>query len=168
MKELDKRIREMFSEENKIPECVRQKKEEAYRRIRANALPPKKKGQVRGTFRAAGWLIACLIVLGSATVVAAAVIGRYERMKNMDRQEKNQILEEQQNGGNLTFATSREMTEEELERLLQLRKSYRADEVFPLYEVKSKQHQSPTNDSIHDADALGVEELLQERSSFGF
>ena len=149
MKELDKRIMEMFSEENKIPECVRQKKEEAYRRIRANALPPKKKGQVRGTFRAAGWLIACLIVLGSATVVAAAVIGRYERMKNMDRQEKNQILEEQQNGGNLTFTTSREMTEEELERLLQLRKSYWADEVFPLYELRrEKKGREYPDDSI--------------------
>ncbi|MBP5223594.1 MAG: hypothetical protein J6Z35_10635 [Lachnospiraceae bacterium] len=161
MKELDKRIREMLSEEDKLPECVLQKKEEAYRRIRANALPPKKKRQVRGTFRAAGWLIACLIVFGSATVAAAAVLGRYERMKNMDRKEKNQILKEQQKEGNLTFTTSREMTEEEKDRMWQLRKSYKADEIFPLHQLRRiKESREYTGDSICLIIGEDQEELL--------
>lgn len=153
-------IKRIFTEEGDLPEIVKSRIQEAYDQIyeqvrareagedHANemVIPMKNRGmkhQVimenqsiirgngKGLLKVACLVLACMLALGGTAYAVNLILGRYERMKNMDQNEKEQIRELTQSGGNLVYESSRAWSAEELARKEELQVAYKNDEIFP-------------------------------------
>ena len=146
----DFEIRRIFSEEEVLPEVVRRKKHEAYDTIfdqvkaqetrkEENAQSEgatKRKGKMSlhrlGTLpKVAGFLIACVLVFGGTAVATTLLLNRYDRMKQMEQKEKDTLWGDLEQGGNLAYELSRQLTARESDRLNKLREKYKSNEAFP-------------------------------------
>ncbi|MBR6150364.1 MAG: hypothetical protein IKQ25_03715, partial [Lachnospiraceae bacterium] len=118
-------IKRIFAEEGDLPEIVKMRVQEAYdqiyEQIRAqDALDENNelcenhhaviRNNVKGLLKVACFVLACLLALGGTAYAVNLILDRYERMKQMNQQEKDQIYEDIQNGGNLNHEESRTFT----------------------------------------------------------
>ena len=139
-------IKNIFTEEGDLPEIVKMRVQEAYdqiyEQIRAqdarddhNEANEKHQAVIRRNgkelLKVACFVLACMLALGGTAYAVNLILGRYERMKNMDQKEKEQIRELTQSGGNLVYESSRAWSDEEWARKNELREAYKNDEIFP-------------------------------------
>ncbi len=89
------------------------------------------RGNGKGLLKVACLVLACMLALGGTAYAVNLILGRYERMKNMDQNEKEQLQELTQTGGNLVYESSRAWSAEEWARKEELREAYKNDEIFP-------------------------------------
>ena len=144
-------IKRIFAEEGDLPEIVKMRVQEAYdqiyEQIRAqdaldenNELCENHHAVIRNNgkslLKVACFVLACLLALGGTAYAVNLILDRYERMKQMNQQEKDQIYEDIQNGGNLNHEESRTFTESESARFFELREKYKANEAFPVGELE--------------------------------
>ena len=139
-------IKRIFAEEGELPEIAKMRVQEAYdqiyEQVRAqdarddhNEANEKHQAVIRrngkGLLKVACFVLACMLALGGTAYAVNLILGRYERMKNMDQKEKEQIRELTQSGGNLVYEPSRAWSAEELARKNKLQVAYKNDEIFP-------------------------------------
>ncbi|MBQ2100637.1 MAG: hypothetical protein II477_06130 [Lachnospiraceae bacterium] len=139
-------IKRIFAEEGELPEIAKMRVQEAYdqiyEQVRAqnarddhNEANEKYQAVIRrngkGLLKVACFVLACMLALGGTAYAVNLILGRYERMKNMDQKEKEQIRELTQSGGNLVYEPSRAWSAEELARKNKLQVAYKNDEIFP-------------------------------------
>ena len=144
-------IKRIFAEEGDLPEIVKMRVQEAYDQIyeqvrvkdmsdenneKRNNRHAAIRNNGRGLLKVACFVLACLLALGGTAYAVNLILNRYERMKQMDQQEKDQIYEDIQNGGNLNHEESRTFTESESARFFELREKYKANEAFPEGELE--------------------------------
>ncbi len=151
----DVMIKRVFTEEDDLPEIVKRRVREAYDHIyeqvrtqdawedqtkapayagnhdkdRGNQSIFRRNG--KGLLKVACFMFACMLVLGGTAYAVNQILNRYERMKQMDLQEKEQIHELTQSGGNLVYESSRAWSAEEWARKGELAEAYKDDEIFP-------------------------------------
>ncbi|MBP3199833.1 MAG: hypothetical protein J6N21_22950 [Butyrivibrio sp.] len=85
--------------------------------------------------KAAIFFLVCVIMMGSTAVAMTLILNRYDRMKQMDPNEKALIGADMEQGGDLAYMFSRELTDAERRRLDDLRTAYKNNEVFPEREL---------------------------------
>ena len=177
----DFEIRRIFSEEEVLPEVVRIKKHEAYDTIfdqvkaqetrkEENAQSEgatKRKGKMSlhrlGTLpKVAGFLIACVLVFGGTAVATTLLLNRYDRMKQMEQKEKDTLWGDLEQGGNLAYELSRQLTARESDRLNKLREKYKSNEALPDGELLKRFFASET------ADSIAVNILLTSLSEYSY
>ena len=115
-------IKRIFTEEGDLPEIVKRRVQEAYdqiyEQVRAqdasddnNIVYENHNAVIRNNgkslLKVACFVLACLLALGGTAYAVNLILDRYERMKQMNQQEKDQIYEDIQNGGNLNHEESR-------------------------------------------------------------
>ncbi len=139
-------IEQLFTSSDELPNVVLERKREAYNKIYTNAPSVKSNSPAKRhkdilSFRkwrrpkAAVAFIAALLMTGGTLYAAAGLFTRWDRMKNMDQDTVEQYYEEMQSSGNLSYLTSRDFTERELERYLELKEEYENNLRFPEYEI---------------------------------
>jgi len=109
-------IKRIFAEEGDLPEIVKMRVQEAYdqiyEQVRVKDTSDENnevrnnhyaaiRNNGRGLLKVACFVLACLLALGGTAYAVNLILDRYERMKQMNQQEKDQIYEDIQNGGNL-------------------------------------------------------------------
>lgn len=135
-------IKQIFTQEETLPQIIQEKKQEAYDMIYAQVpikstekpmnKTTKSKSQLKWRVpKVAAFLLICFLVAGGTTVVAMGIVNRWERMKNMDKETVDQLYEEIQSSGHLSFQTSRPFTREEQQRYRELEKAYENSQVMP-------------------------------------
>ncbi len=139
-------IKQTFTQHNELPQIVKDKKQEAYDMIYAQASAKEiaKSDKKSGTYaqfsrwhlpKVAGIILACFLVTGGTAVAAAAILSRWERLENMDKNTIEQYYEEIQSSGNLAFETNRPFTRQEQSRYQELEKAYKSDTLLPYSEI---------------------------------
>ena len=139
-------IKQMFTQENELPNMIREKVQETYNMIHAQEKEKNSGNQVKKNSifsakhrwdlpKVAAILIACFLLTGVTAVAAVGFLSRWERMKNMDKGSIEQLYEELQLSGNLSFQASRSFTEQEKIRYGELEKAYRNDQMMPNSEI---------------------------------
>ncbi|MBR3507654.1 MAG: hypothetical protein IKO03_02535 [Lachnospiraceae bacterium] len=144
-------IKRVFAEEGDLPEIVKMRVQGAYdqiyEQIRAQDASDENneacenlyaaiRNNGRGLLKVACFVLACLLALGGTAYAVNLILDKYERMKQMEQEEKDQIYEDIQNGGNLNHEESRTFTESESARFFELREKYKANEAFPEGELE--------------------------------
>ena len=139
-------IKQMFTQDNELPQIVREKVQEAYDSIRVQEIDTStgrqaKKFEKSSLSRrwylpkAAAILIAGFLVTCVTAVAAVGILTRWERMKNMDEGTIEQLYEEIQLSGDLSFQASRSFTEKERKRYRELEEAYKKDQIMPYSEI---------------------------------
>lgn len=139
-------IKQMFTQDNELPQIVREKVQEAYDSIRVQEIDTSTGRQVKRFEKsslsrrwylpkAAAILIAGFLVTGVTAVAAVGILTRWERMKNMDEGTIEQLYEEIQLSGDLSFQASRSFTEKERKRYRELEEAYKKDQIMPYSEM---------------------------------
>lgn len=144
-------IKRIFAEEGDLPEIVKMRVQEAYdqiyEQIRAQDASDENneacenhhaviRNNGKSLLKVACFVLVCLLALGGTAYAVNLILDRYERMKQMEQEEKDQIYEDIQNGGNLNHEESRTFTESESARFFELREKYKANEAFPEGELE--------------------------------
>lgn len=144
MKDTEFRIEQAFTRNESLPTMVEDGMQEAYDRIYDGILQEDRSGlkekagkefsERKGAWsilKIAGIFLACFVVMGASAVAVNAILNRYEHMKDMDEETKEQIITEIANSGGMMFQSSRNFTQEELERLQRLQEAYKNNEIAP-------------------------------------
>lgn len=146
MRQNEFEIKQMFTQENELPQIVLEKVQETYDRIRVQETAISTGNQVKrfqksSSLRkwylpkAVAFLIAGFLVTGVTAVAAVGILSRWERMKNMDEGTIEQLFEEIQLSGDLSFQASRSFTEQEKKRYRELENAYKNDQIMPYSEI---------------------------------
>ena len=139
-------IKQMFTQENELPRMIQERVQETYDMIRAQENAKSSGKQVKSikTFssqrrwylpKAVAFLIACFLVTGVTAVAAVGILSRWDRMKNMEKGTIEQLYEEIQLSGDLSFQASRSFTDKEQKRYRELEEAYKKDQVMPYSEI---------------------------------
>lgn len=139
-------IKQIFTQEENLPQIIQEKKQEAYDMIYAQVpikstekpmnKTTKSKSQLRWRVpQVAAFLLISFLVAGGTTIAAMGIVNRWERMKNMDKETVDQLYDELQSSGHLSFQTSRPFTREEQQRYRELGKAYENSQVMPDFEL---------------------------------
>ncbi|MBR4732858.1 MAG: hypothetical protein IK081_08845 [Lachnospiraceae bacterium] len=141
MKDYERKMELAFLEEEPLPEIVEKGMQDAYDLIysqfgtgrRDRKEEEKKTSRPSGAslLKVAGFLAVCFVALGTTAFAVQALLGRYERMRTMDEEEKTQIYEELQKSGHLLYLSNRKWTEAEQKRYEELEQAYKNNEVLP-------------------------------------
>ncbi|MBP3352684.1 MAG: hypothetical protein J6L65_09820 [Lachnospiraceae bacterium] len=139
-------IKQIFTQEENLPQIIQEKKQEAYDMIYAQVpikstekpmnKTTKSKSQLKWRVpKVAAFLLICFLVAGGTTVAAMGIVNRWERMKNMDKETVDQLYDELQSSGHLSFQTSRPFTRQEQQRYHDLGKAYENSQIMPDFEL---------------------------------
>ena len=139
-------IKQIFTQEIELPDMIREKVQETYDMIYAQEIANNSDNQVKRNNifsskhrwylpKAAVILIAGFLLTGISAAAAIGILSRFERMKNMDEGTIEQLYEEIQLSGNLSFQASRSFTEKEQKRCRELEEAYKKDQIMPYSEM---------------------------------
>lgn len=140
-------IKQMFTQKNELPLIIQEKVQETYDMIHAQENAKISGNQVKRNNtlslkhrwyipKAAAILIAGFLVTGVTAVAAVGILSRWDRMKNMNEGTVEQLYEEIQLSGDLSFQTSRAFTETEHKRYRELEAAYKNDQIMPYSEIE--------------------------------
>lgn len=137
----DELIKQLFIQETSLPLIIKERKQEAYNTIYAQASESTNEHGIKTQNatsllkprfpKVAVFLLISFLVAGGTTYAAMGIINRWERMRKMDKETVEQLYNELQSSGHLSFQTSRPLTQAEQQRYRELEKAYKNNQAIP-------------------------------------